>query len=287
MNAVARGGGWRHESAVSALTVTLIRESNETRLSDVACSFGRRDRPFPEAHENAWTIALVRRGTFQYRAAATNCRHFLRPGWLLFGPPCAAFECSHDHDGGDECTCLALTGSVVADASSAARLDVKRLLTSASILPPLPRVAALIERTRLRVGDELDEMACLVVEAVVAHAVGRPLSAVPRHPSHAGRIHEAMDRIERAFVEPLHLAELAEGAGFSTFHFLRVFRNVTGTTPHQYLIGARLRRAARLLLDTGRSVTQIAYDAGFQDLSNFVRTFHRVIGCTPRDYRRR
>jgi AraC family transcriptional regulator len=41
-----------------------------------------------------------------------------------------------------------------------------------------------------------------------------------------------------------------------------------------------------MLLDTDRSVTEIAYDVGFQDLSNFVRTFHRVIGCTPRDYRR-
>jgi AraC-like DNA-binding protein len=69
--------------------------------------------------------------------------------------------------------------------------------------------------------------------------------------------------------------------------FLRVLRRVTGTTPHQYLIGARLRLAARLLLDSGRPVTDIAYEVGFQDLSNFVRTFHRMIGCSPRDYRRR
>jgi AraC-like DNA-binding protein len=52
-------------------------------------------------------------------------------------------------------------------------------------------------------------------------------------------------------------------------------------------VGARLRRAARLLLDTGRPVTDIAYDVGFEDLSNFVRTFHRYVGCSPRVYRRR
>jgi AraC family transcriptional regulator len=68
---------------------------------------------------------------------------------------------------------------------------------------------------------------------------------------------------------------------------LRVFRQVTGTTPHQYLIGARLRLAARLLLDTDRPVTESAYDVGFNDLSNFMRTFRRVIGETPREYRRR
>ena len=61
---------------------------------------------------------------------------------------------------------------------------------------------------------------------------------------------------------------------------------MTGTTPHQYLIAARLRLAVRLLLDTDLPVTRVAYDAGFQDLSNFNHTFRRVVGCTPRAYRR-
>src|SRR6516165_2320791 len=100
-------------------------------------------------------------------------------------------------------------------------------------------------------------------------------------------MHDAMDRIEAACREPLPLNDLARSVGLSPFHFLRVFRSVTGTTPHQYLIGARLRLALRMLLDTQRPVTEIAYDVGFQDLSNFVNTFHRVIGCSPRTYRRR
>jgi AraC-like DNA-binding protein len=68
---------------------------------------------------------------------------------------------------------------------------------------------------------------------------------------------------------------------------LRVFRAAVGTTPHQYLLGARLRRAAALLLDTSHSVTRIAYDVGFEDLSNFVRTFHREVGCSPSVFRKR
>jgi AraC-like DNA-binding protein len=232
-------------------------------------------------------VALVRRGTFEYRASATNHRHVLRPGWLLLGLPGATFECAHQHDGGDDCTSLALSKRVLDDVSSAAGLDCAKLLTSAPALPPQPRVAALLERTQRRDGADLDEVACLAAEAVVAGAAGRSAVAIARHPSHAGRIHDAMDRIESACCKPLSLAELADAAGFSPFHFLRIFRHVTGTTPHQYLIGARLRLASRLLLDTKRSVTQIAYDVGFQDLSNFMRTFHRVIGCTPRDYRAR
>ena len=53
-------------------------------------------------------------------------------------------------------------------------------------------------------------------------------------------------------------------------------------TPHQYLVRSRLRHAARLLADDERSITDVAYDVGFGDLSNFVRTFHRAAGVSPR-----
>ncbi|HEX9602943.1 MAG TPA: helix-turn-helix domain-containing protein [Myxococcales bacterium] len=59
------------------------------------------------------------------------------------------------------------------------------------------------------------------------------------------------------------------------------------TTPHQYLVGARLRRAARLLLTTSLPVTEVALEAGFGDLSNFIRTFRRAAGRSPRAFRLR
>ena len=72
----------------------------------------------------------------------------------------------------------------------------------------------------------------------------------------------------------------------SPFHFLRVFARVLGVPPHQYLVRARLRRAARLLADGERSITDVALDVGFADLSNFVRTFHRAAGVSPGHFRR-
>ena len=56
-------------------------------------------------------------------------------------------------------------------------------------------------------------------------------------------------------------------------------------TPHQYLVRSRLRRAARLLVENERSITDIALDVGFGDLSNFIRTFHRAAGVSPRRFR--
>jgi AraC-like DNA-binding protein len=61
---------------------------------------------------------------------------------------------------------------------------------------------------------------------------------------------------------------------------------VLGVTPHQYLVAARLRRAARLLADPERPVTEVAFEAGFGDLSHFVRTFRRATGVSPGRFRR-
>ncbi len=79
---------------------------------------------------------------------------------------------------------------------------------------------------------------------------------------------------------------LARRAGLSTFHFLRVFSRVLGVTPHQYLLAARLRRAAALLAHPDRPVTDVAFEVGFGDLSHFARTFRRSVGVSPGRFRR-
>lgn len=66
-----------------------------------------------------------------------------------------------------------------------------------------------------------------------------------------------------------------------------MFSRVLGVTPHQYLLRARLRAAARRLLAEDTEVTQIALDVGFNDVSNFVRTFGRAAGMSPTNFRRR
>jgi AraC-like DNA-binding protein len=147
---------------------------------------------------------------------------------------------------------------------------------------------------RLAAGaDDFDEAVYDITATVLAHAHGTSPAPVAVHATHRARIGAALAQIEHSGDEgdegnePVKLADLAAGAGLSPYHFLRVFRRVTGTTPHQYVIGARLRRATRLLADTSLSITEIAYEVGFADLSNFVRTFHRTVGCSPRDFRRR
>ena len=85
--------------------------------------------------------------------------------------------------------------------------------------------------------------------------------------------------------ERIELESAAAEVGLSSFHFLRLFANVLGVTPHQYLLRSRLRHAASLLADGATSITDVALDVGFGDLSNFVRTFHRAAGVSPRRFR--
>jgi AraC family transcriptional regulator len=81
------------------------------------------------------------------------------------------------------------------------------------------------------------------------------------------------------------LVSLAREAKLSRYHFLRVFRELTGLTPHQYVLRARLRRAATQLISERMRVLDVALDCGFRDVSNFNHAFRREFGVSPKAYR--
>jgi AraC-like DNA-binding protein len=96
---------------------------------------------------------------------------------------------------------------------------------------------------------------------------------------------DALHLIEARYREPLSIAELAGEACMSSYHFLRVFRDVVGATPYQFLLRTRLRHAAIGLATTDEPISTIALANGFGDLSTFISTFRRVFGLAPRAYR--
>jgi AraC family transcriptional regulator len=266
--------------------------SKRAVLRHVCCGLGPRDRPFPERHEG-WTVALVQRGAFAYRAHDVRRPRDLREGWLLLGRDGADYECGHPTSGGDECLALEVSAALVEDVRSAVRLGGRDPFPT-SVLPPVARVVAELaaaDRVLSAPGGEraadVDAIALAVVEAVLgACGAGSPRAREPSARDHE-RVAAALDAIDERPEQPWALGDLAELVDASPFHFARAFRAVVGTTPHRYLVAARLRRAARLLLDTSRRVTDVAYEVGFGDLSNFVHTFRREMGSTPAAYRTR
>ena len=87
------------------------------------------------------------------------------------------------------------------------------------------------------------------------------------------------------YAEPLKLNDLADLVGMSPVAFSRFFRMRTGRTLSDYIIDIRLGYAARMLAETTKNISEICYECGFNNLSNFNRTFKSKRGYTPRDFR--
>jgi AraC family transcriptional regulator len=136
----------------------------------------------------------------------------------------------------------------------------------------------------------------LVISAIVDQMVVQLL----RHHSHVRRSDELelsraglVDRRIRRAVElmnaqlhrDLPLSEIAAAAYISPFHFARVFKKLTGATPHAYLASLRATRAQTLLAETDLSVTEVGARVGYASSSHFSKAFRGATGMTPRSFR--
>jgi AraC-like DNA-binding protein/ligand-binding sensor protein len=98
---------------------------------------------------------------------------------------------------------------------------------------------------------------------------------------------KAREYIDKHKVEELSLANVAKAAGASVFHFCKVFHKSTGLKFTDYVARVRLEDARTRLLNPNLRISEIAYDVGFQSLTQFNRTFKRVFGQSPSDFRAR
>jgi AraC-like DNA-binding protein len=95
-------------------------------------------------------------------------------------------------------------------------------------------------------------------------------------------IRRAIERLEDHFIENVSVTDLADHAHLSVDHFSRIFRKVTGTTPHQYLLHVRLTHARKLMQGAQAiGLDQVALNCGFCDQAHFGRHFRRYFGITP------
>ena len=100
-------------------------------------------------------------------------------------------------------------------------------------------------------------------------------------------VQKAREYIDKHKTEELSLADVAKAAGASVFHFCKVFHRATGLKFTDYVARVRLEDARTRLLNPNLRVSEIAYDVGFQSLTQFNRTFKRVFGQSPSEFRQR
>ena len=263
---VARGDGWT--------------------VADVMCTCGPRDRPFEEQH-TSHSIAIVLAGSFQYRSPAG--RELMTPGSLMLGNRGQCFECSHEHGQGDRCVSFWYEPDYFETVATSAIRRGHRCDFTLARLPPLRPLAAVVARAAAGVIDPRDvaweELSVELAAQAMSLAGGASSDEGRVLPNAEARVTRAIRMIERQPDAALTLGSLARAAGLSPYHFLRTFERLTGITPHQYVLRARLREAAMRLAADADKVLDIALECGFGDVSNFNRAFRREFGVTPRVYR--
>src|ERR1700761_7613220 len=260
-------------------STTLLKRPTLT-VSDFRCTAEPGEKPFAEQHR-CHSISFVRKGSFGYHSRGRT--HDLVAGSFLIGSPGTEFVCTHDHVCGDECLSFFFEPKLVETIGDHAEA------WQVGAAPPLAELMVLGELAQAAADGESD-IGLDEVGHLLAHRLVEVVSASAKKPAKVTardrrRAVEAALWIEAHSHREIELEDIARQAGVSPFHFLRSFASVLGVTPHQYLLRSRLRRAARQLTDDDKPVTDVAYDVGFNDLSNFVRSFHRAAGVSPLKFR--
>jgi len=262
------------------MSSTTLLQRPTVSVSDFRCSAVPGEKPFVELHR-CHSISFVRKGSFGYHCRGRS--HDLVAGSLLIGSPGAEFVCTHDHVCGDECLSFFFEPELVETIGERAEA------WQVGATPPLAELMVLGELAQAAADGQsdigLDEVGHLIAQRLVEVVSGKAKQPAKVTARDRRRAVEAALWIEANSHREIELEDAARQAEVSPFHFLRLFSGVLGVTPHQYLLRSRLRRAARLLADDDKAVTDIAYDVGFNDLSNFVRTFHRAAGVSPLKFR--
>jgi AraC-like DNA-binding protein len=253
------------------------------------CEARAGDRPRAEQFGRA-SIAIVRSGVFGIRSGKRT--RLLTTGFLMLGNAGQAYEASHEHGGGDRCLVFDFPGTELEEMAEALRRGAGRRPFAVNVMPPLPRADAYrrLAEERLASGAAplgLEELGLSLAACVLREAGGgAPRSLAREDLRGRERVLAAIAEIDQHAGDELGLTGLARTAGLSPFSFLRLFKSETGVPPYRFLVQARIRRALALLRDTSRPITEIAFDTGFGDLSNFINAFRREVGCSPRQYRK-
>ncbi len=262
------------------MIATTLLERKSVSVFDFRCSAGPGDKPFAEQHAGH-SISYVRKGSFGLRCRG-KCSELVA-GSVLVGHPGDEYTCTHEHVCGDECL------SFFFDPGLVETIGDSRTPWQIGSAPPLPELVVLGELAQSAADGNsdigLDEIGQVLASRFVEVVSGKPRKQGPDAARDRRRAVETALWIDAHSHQAIGLEDAADQAGVSPFHFLRLFSDALGVTPHQYLVRSRLRHAARRLADDDSPITDIAYDVGFADLSNFVRTFHRAAGASPLKFR--
>lgn len=226
-------------------------------------------------------VSFIESGRATYRIGGGTFA--ATPGDVIVVP--AGVEHATTLEGDLQGTALWLDPTLVDEIADAMRSPGALSATSVTRPKVAPLAAAL--REEAIAGDQGDALAMEALVDAIAVRLVRALRPGDREREGARpcvrdrRIRAAVERIHADYAQALGVDALARTAGMSRFHFTRLFREEVGVAPYRYLLRVRVARAAELLRGGRRSVTEAAFEVGFQDVARFSRTFRQATGHSP------
>lgn len=247
-----------------------------------------------EAHKDpkeeiapCYTVNFVEQGHYQM--------HVGKESWVLdeqkvfVTHPAMNFRYSHFEEiPTDVSLSIDFDENFAEDIFSTEDFNVKKL---PPVIPRTNRLAFLEWQISRLVENDGNEMAIETIAGELLTAVGNKTGNCQVYRTnqlkwYAERIDETGKIIETHYADQHSLASLSRSVGMSSFHFARIFKELKGLSPHQFLINIRLRNAAKQLLE-GVCVTDVCYNCGFTNLSHFIRQFGRSFGAPPLQFQKR
>ncbi len=240
-------------------------------------------------HQDHFSIAYIRKGNFRFNVFRNGLDAY--SGLFLICKPGYEHTVSHVHDLPDECTIFSFSASQAEELQGMAGAfnwffrnpDLHSILIKAS--PETEylhhRIIHLLHRPRYA-QLEAEQLIAALLQALLTGEGMLPVPLSDRSKRHYLPLIEGVKaHISTHYEQDISLTGLAAMSHMSPFHFNRMFRQMTGTTPYRYLLDVRLREAEWQIAHSSKPVTEIAFATGFNSLEHFSAAFRKAYGQSP------
>lgn len=276
--------------------VHTLHQSDFYRILDFRCHCVECNVSETE-YNNSFCFSFIRKGFFEYRTFRR--REEIHAGRILLSKPGFERVVRHIENQPDIVTIFEFKSSFYTDclvevygkklSGFLLNKDIHSLMLTAT--PELEYMHHRLFQTihsKFYNSLEADEMVIMLLEKIMM-VPGNYTSPevvddkLKQH--HLVTIESAREYLLKHFNENISLGQLAAHCFVSPFHFSRIFKTITGESPHQYLTKVRLTHAKMRLVETNLPVTDIAYECGFNSAEHFVTAYKKYYNISPSSFR--
>jgi AraC family transcriptional regulator len=270
-----------------------LYSSDFYRVVDFKCRCVDCKTSDPE-HNESFCISFVRKGNFLFNVFRNSLDSYT--GCVLITKPGYERTVTHVHTVPDECTIFDFKPSFFGELLE--QYGGMKFFRDNDLHSTLVKTTAeteflhfhIIRMVLTRSGSKLE------IDHAVMNIIEQVLSKNPDYQpdykinarlkkNHLVTIERAKDYLTNHFTHDISLMELSDHCHVSPFHFSRIFKTFTSTSPHQFLLTLRLKNAELLLRNTSSPVTDIAFSSGFNSIEHFTAAFRKKYHCPPAQFR--